>query len=107
MEADITDTSDRPGPKRREVIGDSVAETLRQEIPAAISPERSSRPSANRKRPHSMSRVFQSIRGEYGWRDLLFRCGADSGWIRYLSRSAGSFDRDVPDDHHQQRHRRQ
>ena len=57
-EPGIPNTSARSGPKCREVFGGSVAASLRQDFPVAISPERSSRPSANRKRPRSMPRVF-------------------------------------------------
>ena len=70
-EADITEMSDRTGPKCREVFGSSVITTLWQDFPVAIGPERSSRPSANRKRPHPKPRVLHSVRGEIGSWDLL------------------------------------
>ena len=47
--------------------------TLQQGFPAALSPARSIPASANRKRLCSTSRVFQSIRGAFGSRDLLSR----------------------------------
>ena len=65
-----------------------VATANRPEFPAAISIERPGPPSANRKQPRSISRVLRSIRGEFGWWDLVSKCGANNGWIRYSSRSA-------------------
>ena len=56
--AGLLDLDDRPGPECRKVVVGWVSATLRQDIPATIGPERSSRASANRKRPHSISRVF-------------------------------------------------
>ena len=59
------DTSERSGPECRE-IGGSVGEPSHQEIPVVLSPERSDRPSANRKRPRAISSVFQSIGSAFG-----------------------------------------
>ena len=61
----LPDTSDRTGPECRE-IGGSVGESSRQEFPVVLSPERSDRPSANRKRPRAISSVFQSIGRAFG-----------------------------------------
>ena len=77
------DRSDRSGPECRKMFGCSVTVTLQQGFVAAVSPAWSIPPSANRKRPRSISRVFQSIGGAFRWRDLLSGCGSDSGWIRY------------------------
>ena len=68
--ADITDTSDRSGPQCGEVSEDSVGATVRQHSRAAISPERSSRASANRKRPRSMPSVFHNVCVDIGSRPL-------------------------------------
>ena len=70
-----------PAPECHEVSGGSVRATGRQDFPPAISPQRSSRPSANRKRPPSMPRVFHRVRGEIGSRGLPSRCSAGGGWI--------------------------
>ena len=59
------DTGDLSGPECRE-IGGSVGESSHQEFPVVLSPERSDRPSANRKRPRAISSVFQSIGGAFG-----------------------------------------
>ena len=59
------DTGDRSGPKCRE-IGGSVGESSHQVFPVVLSPERSDRPSENRKRPRAISSVFQSIGGAFG-----------------------------------------
>ena len=56
--AGVSDPGDRSGPECRKVVVGWGSATLRQDIPATIGPERSSRASANRKRPHSISRVF-------------------------------------------------
>ena len=64
-EAGVPSTGDRPGPVCRE-IGGSVGESSHQEFPVVLSPERSDRPSANRKRPRAISSVFQSIGGTFG-----------------------------------------
>ena len=61
-EADIPGTSDRTGPECREAFGGSVIAKSREDFPGAISPARPSRPSADRKRARSISRVLQSIR---------------------------------------------
>ena len=82
MEADITDMSDRPGPECREVSDCSVSVTVRQGFPPAISLEWSSRPSADRKRLRSISRVFQSICGAFGRQELLSSRRADTNWTR-------------------------
>ena len=60
--ADLPDTSDRLGPECREAFGVSVIAKSREDLPGAISPARPSRPSADRKRARSISRVLQSIR---------------------------------------------
>ena len=62
---DRPDTNDRTGPKCRE-IGGSVGESSHQVFPVVLSPERSDRPSENRKRPRAISSVFQSIGGAFG-----------------------------------------
>ena len=63
-------SSDRFGPQCGEMSGGSINTTLRQDLRAAISAQRLGRPSANRKRLRSMSRVFHSVRGEFGLRAL-------------------------------------
>ena len=60
-----TNRRDRSGPKCRERFGGSCRRVRLQGFPAAVSNERSNRPSANRKRPRSISRVFQRIRGTF------------------------------------------
>ena len=84
--AGLPDTSDRSGPQCGKVFGGSVNTTLRQDFTVAISPERSSRPSANRKRPRSISRVFHSARDEFGSRDLLSRMTASPPAVTPLRR---------------------
>ena len=83
--AGLPDTSDRSGPKCREMFGGSVAATLRQEFPAAaVSPALSIQPSANRKRLRSIFRVFHSVRGELGLR-------VETTCSRSLTRLAATF----------------
>ena len=79
-------TSDRSGPQCREASRESVSATVRRGFPATIGTERSTRPSADRKRSHSISRVVQRVIGASGGQDLQSRCAAEHRAIRILSR---------------------
>ena len=79
-------TNDRSGPQCGEVSGGSVAATLLQQCPAASRPGRSGRPSADRKRPRSTSRVVQRVAGVSGGQGLLSRSAGECGAIRNLLR---------------------
>ena len=59
---------------------------MRREFPAIIITERSTRPSADRKRSRSISRVVQRVTGASGGQDLLSRCAAECWAIRIVSR---------------------
>ena len=74
-DSDILDTNDRAGPQCREEAGGSVGVTVQRDLSGKISPQRSNRPTAHRKRPRSISCVFGSIGGGDG-RDR--RGGSDS-----------------------------
>ena len=85
-EAGTPDTSDRPGPECGEESRASVSATVRREFLATISTERSTRPSADRKRSRASSRVVQRVGGASGEPDLLSRCAAECWAIRILPR---------------------
>ena len=82
----LPDTSDRPGPQCGEESRASVSATVRQESPGIIVTERSTRPSADRKRSRSTSRVVQMVAGASGGQGLLARFAAECRTIRILSR---------------------
>ena len=63
------------------MFGGSVNTTLRQDIPVAISPSRSSWPSANRKRPRSISCVSLSICAAFGGRVHAHHIGSATRWL--------------------------
>ena len=60
------------------------------EVAAAVSPARSILASASRKRPRAKPRVFHSVHGEIGRRELLSRCGAGGGRSLMHRRSRGT-----------------
>ena len=79
--------TDRSGPQCGEESRASVSAAVRREFPAIIITERSTRPSADRKRSRSNSRVVQRVTGASGGQDLLSRCCPAECWaIRILSR---------------------
>ena len=78
-------TSDRFGPECGEASRASISATVRRAFPAAISTERSSQPSADRKRSCSIPRVAQRVGGASGEPDHLSRCPAECWAIRFLS----------------------
>ena len=72
-----SDTSDRSGPECREKTIESVSAAVPRELPAIIITERSTQPSADRKRSRSSSRVVQRVGVASGGQDLLSRCAAE------------------------------
>ena len=65
------DAVDRTGPKCREAFRELLTANVRRRIPATIGTERSTRPSADRKRLRSSSRVVQRVGGASGGQEPL------------------------------------
>ena len=86
-------SSDRSGPECREMSVRSVKATVRQEFLPEISTERSRRPSADRERPRSISRVSPSICSALGGRVHAHRIGSATPWIVENSGREGEVDR--------------